>query len=82
MATLRSKSGKLFIDYRVNGKRKREFLKLDDTRENRKAAEISRKEIEFELATGIHKERLKRLDANTKTIEDGFKEFIKTKRSL
>jgi site-specific recombinase XerD len=66
----------------VNGKRKREFLKLDDTRENRKAAEISRKEIEFELATGIHKERLKRLDANTKTIEDGFKEFIKTKRSL
>ena len=82
MATVRSKNGKLFIDYRINGKRRREFLKLDDSRENRKAADIRRKEIEFELATGIHKERLKRLDANTKTIEEGFKEFIKTKRNL
>lgn len=31
MATIRSDKGKLFIDFRINGKRKREYLSLDDT---------------------------------------------------
>lgn len=82
MASVRSKKGKLFIDYRVNGLRKREFLKLNDTRDNRKAAEVRRKEIEFELATGIHQERIKRIDINSKMIEEGFKEFLLTKRGM
>lgn len=82
MASVRSKNGKLFIDYRVNGKRRREFLKIEDTRENRKIAELRRKEIDYELASGVHQERLKRVDNSSKLIEDGFKEFLITKRAM
>lgn len=82
MATVRTKNGKLFIDYRVNGKRYNEFLRLDDTRENRKIADIRRKEIEYEIVTGIHKERIKRVENNSKLLEEGFKEFLQTKRGM
>lgn len=82
MASVRSDRGKLFIDYRINGKRQREYLKLNDTRENRKIAELRRKEIEYGLASGIHKERLKRVENNNKLLEDGFKEFLLTKRGM
>lgn len=82
MASVRSDKGKLFIDYRINGKRQREYLKLNDTRENRKIAELRRKEIEYGLASGIHKERLKRVENNNKLLQDGFKEFLLTKRGM
>lgn len=82
MATVRSDKGKLFIDFRINGKRQREYLKLNDTRENRKIAELRRKEIEYGLASGIHKERIKRVENDHKLLEDGFNEFLKTKRGM
>ncbi|HSL90176.1 MAG TPA: tyrosine-type recombinase/integrase [Ignavibacteriaceae bacterium] len=82
MATIRVDKGKLFIDYRVNGKRQREYLGLDDTRENRKTAEIRKKEIEYKLATGISKEQIKRLESNNKLFQRGFEEFLQTKRNL
>lgn len=76
MATVREKNGKLFIDYRVNGKRRNEFLRLDDTRDNRKIAELRRKEIEYEIASGIHKERFRKVDQQNKLLKDGYDEFI------
>ncbi|MBS4036202.1 MAG: tyrosine-type recombinase/integrase [Ignavibacterium sp.] len=76
MATVRTKNGKLFIDYRVNGKRKREFLKLEDTRENRKKAEIVKKQIEYESSAGIFKERIGRVDRKHKLLQDAYQEFI------
>jgi len=82
MAAVRSDRGKLFIDFRVNGKRRREYLKLNDTRDNRKIAEVRRKEIEYGLASGIYKERLKRVENNNRLLEDGFKEFLLTKGSM
>lgn len=82
MASIQIWKGRLVIDYRIDGKRKREFLRLDDTRENRKIAEVRKKEIEFELASGIHKERLKRIDANHKFLKEGFDEFLRSKKGL
>lgn len=82
MATVRAKNGKLFIDYRVNGKRKREFLKLDDTRENRKIAEIRRKEIELDLASGLLGERVGRMQKRVMRLSNGLNEFLQTKSEL
>ena len=82
MASVRSKNGKLFIDYRINGIRYREFLKIDDNRDNRKIAEKRRKEIEYELSSGVFNERLKRLDSTGKLLEEGYKEFLLTKRAM
>lgn len=82
MATVRVKNGKLFIDYRVNGKRRREFLKIEDTRENRKIAEIRRKEIEFENATGILSERIRRTNKKGMTLSKGLAEFLQNKSEL
>lgn len=82
MASVRVKNGKLFIDYRVNGKRRREFLKIDDNRENRKIGEKRRKEIEYEISSGVYNERLKRIDNTGKLLEEGFKEFLLTKRGM
>ncbi|MFO7524371.1 MAG: tyrosine-type recombinase/integrase [Ignavibacteriaceae bacterium] len=82
MATVRSKSGKLFIDYRVNGKRKREFLKLNDTRENRKKAEIRRKEIELDIASGLLGERVGRMQKRVMKLSVGLNEFLEAKGEL
>lgn len=76
MASVRVKNGKLFIDYRVNGIRKNEFLRLDDNRENRKIAELRRKEIEYEIASGVYKERFRKKDINNKLLNDGYQEFL------
>lgn len=82
MATVRAKNGKLFIDYRVNGKRRNEFLRISDTRENRKIAEIRRREIEFELASGILGEKTLRTKKRNLTLSKGLKEFLETKSGL
>lgn len=82
MASIRSKDGKLYIDYRVNGKRKRVSTKLKDSRENRKKAEVLRKQIEYEVSTGLHAERLKRLDKKEMSLSRGLDEFLKSKEEL
>jgi hypothetical protein len=82
MATVRSKNGKLFIDYRINGKRKREFLKLEDNRENKKIAEIRRKEIELDLASGLLGERVGRMQKRVMRLSNGLTEFLETKEEL
>lgn len=82
MASIREKNGKLFIDYRVNGKRKRVSTKLKDSRENRKKAEVIRKQIEYEVSTGLHSERLKRLDKKEMSLSRGLDEFLKSKDDL
>lgn len=82
MASVRSKGGKLLIDYRVNGKRKRVSTKLKDSRENRKKAEVIRKQIEYEVSTGLHAERLKRLDKKEMSLIRGLDEFLKSKEDL
>ncbi|HCY76905.1 MAG TPA: hypothetical protein DHV28_13370 [Ignavibacteriales bacterium] len=82
MASIRLKGGKLFIDYRVNGKRKRVSTKLIDSRENRKKAEVLKKQIEYEVSTGLHVERLKRLDKKEMSLSRGIDEFLKSKDNL
>lgn len=82
MASIRSKGGKLLIDYRVNGKRKRVSTKLKDSRENRKKAEVIRKQIEYEVSTGLHAERLKRLDKKEMSLRRGLDEFLESKEEL
>ncbi|HMN49450.1 MAG TPA: tyrosine-type recombinase/integrase [Ignavibacteriaceae bacterium] len=82
MAAVRAKDNKLFIDYRVNGERRREFLKLADTRENRKIAEIRRKEIEFENATGLLSERIRRSNKKGMTLNKGLAEFLEGKSEI
>lgn len=82
MASVRSKNGMLFIDYRENGKRLRRALKLKDTRENRKSAEIVRKQLEYESASGVLGERYKRIDKKTITLSRGLEEFLKSKTEI
>lgn len=82
MATVRALNQILFIDYRVGGKRKRVSTRLKDTRENRKKAEIIRKQVEYEVSTGIYSERLKRLDKKEMSLIRGFDEFLKSKDYL
>ena len=82
MATVRALNNVLFIDYRVGGKRKRVSTKLKDSRENRKKAEVIRKQIEYEVSTGVYSERLKRLDKKEMSLSRGFDEFLKSKDDL
>lgn len=82
MATVRAFNNVLFIDYRVGGKRKRVSTKLKDSRENRKKAEVIRKQIEYEVSTGLYSERLKRLDKKEMSLSRGFDEFLKSKDDL
>jgi hypothetical protein len=82
MATVASRGNKLYIDYREGGKRKRKALKLDDTRDNRKKAEIIRKQIDYELSSGLFGERLRRLDKKSMTLSKGLEEFVENKTEL
>jgi integrase len=82
MATVRALNNVLFIDYRVGGKRKRVSTKLKDSRENRKKAEVIRKQIEYEVSIGLYSERLKRLDKKEMSLSRGFDEFLKSKDDL
>lgn len=82
MATVRALNNVLFIDYRVGGKRKRVSTKLKDSRENRKKAEVVRKQIEYEVSTGLYAERLKRLDKKEMSLIRGLDEFLKSKEDL
>ncbi len=49
MAAVRSKNGKLYIDFYYNGKRFKVYLKLKDNQQNRKFANLKLKELEKEL---------------------------------
>jgi integrase len=81
MAKIKNRSGWLYIDYYDNaGKRQRRTLHLKASRENLKKAEIEQKKIEFELATGIHKQVLKRDRVKNITLKEGFEEFKKFKK--
>lgn len=82
MATILVRYNKLYIDYREGGKRKRKALKLSDTRDNRKKAEVVRKQIEYELVSGVFSERLKRLDRKSITLRRGLEEFLGNKTEL
>ena len=50
--SVRSKSGKLFLDFRWRGRRCREFTGLDDTKENRQRAAAFLKVIQGQIALG------------------------------
>jgi integrase len=52
MANLRSNNGKLFLDFRFQGKRYREYTALEDTPENRKRLSKVRARIETEITAG------------------------------
>jgi integrase len=52
MAWLESNRGRLLIGFRYRGERCREYLDLDDNRDNRRVADRTLKEIEGELASG------------------------------
>ena len=52
MAWLESNRGRLLIGFRYHGERCREYLDLDDNRDNRRVAARTLKEIEGELASG------------------------------
>src|SRR5713226_8666320 len=52
MAWLESNRGRLLIGFRYRGERCREYLELDDNRDNRRIAARTLKEIEGELASG------------------------------
>jgi len=72
MAKLYTREGKLYIDYMVDGERKRKSTKLDDTKENRTIVErtIIPKLMQM-IATGeIHKKK-------PKTFEHYYRIFLK-----
>ena len=52
MAWLDSNRGRLLIGFQYRGERCREYLGLDDNRENRRTAARTLKEVEGELASG------------------------------
>jgi len=52
MAWLESNRGRLLLGFRYRGERCREYLDLDDNRENRRTAARTLKEVEGELASG------------------------------
>ena len=52
MAWLESNRGRLLVGFRFRGERCREYVGLDDNRENRRIAARVLKEIEGELAAG------------------------------
>ncbi len=81
MATIRTKRGFLYLDYHDEaGKRHRDALCLKDTRENRKIAELELKKITYELASGVYTEKLKRDKIKNITLQDGYDEYIATKK--
>jgi len=82
MASVRVRNKKLYIDYREGGKRKRIALGLLDSRDNRKKAELTKKQMEYELSAGIYKDRFQRNDISNKRLTDGFLEFKKAKSNL
>lgn len=82
MASIRELNGILYVDYRVNGKRKRISTRLKDNRENRKKAVILKKQIEYEVSTGLHSERLKRINKKEMILSRGLKEFLSTKENI
>src|SRR5690348_8327798 len=52
MARLESDHGRLLVSFQFNGVRCREYLGLDDNRDNRRAAKRTVNEIECELKSG------------------------------
>lgn len=58
MASVRSKWGKLFLDFRWRGRRCREFTGLSDTKDNRRRAEAFLKVIQGQIALGTFDYRM------------------------
>ena len=80
MAAVRVRKGKLYIDYYDGaGKRLRRALGLKNTRENRKEAETIKKQIEYEVASGVMNQRLKVSVKKSMTLSAGLKEFQNNK---
>src|SRR4051812_34991265 len=52
MASVRESRGRLFLDYRVEGKRQRTYVKLPDTAANRQLLKGIAKKVDSTLATG------------------------------
>lgn len=52
MATLSAFRGRLFVDFQYRGVRRREYLRLTDTPDNRRRAQALVKLIEGELGLG------------------------------
>jgi len=52
MASVRESRGRLFLDYRVDGKRQRTYVKLPDTPVNRRYLQGVTKKVDATLATG------------------------------
>jgi integrase len=52
MASVRESRGRLFLDYRVDGKRQRTYVKLPDTSANRQFLKGIAKKVDSTLATG------------------------------
>jgi integrase len=82
MATVRAFNGMYYVDYRVNGKRKRVSTRLKATRENKKKADILKKQIEYEVSTGLYAERLKRIDKKEMSLSRGLQEFLKANEDI
>ena len=82
MAAIRTINKHYHLDYYdESGRRHRVALGIKASKENYKLAVIELKKIEYELSAGIYLEKQKRDKAN-KNIEEGFDEFIKTKKSV
>lgn len=79
MATVYSRGSRLWIQYYLDGKRKREPLELDDTRENRALARKLKKQKEVEIDSGVYREKKRRIKNRGILLSEGFEEFLLTK---
>jgi len=52
MASIRESRGRLFLDYRLNGKRQRVYFKLADSPENRNRLKVVARQVETTLSAG------------------------------
>lgn len=83
MASIRTRNGKLFLDYYDSGgKRHRKALHLDKNRENLSKARVEKKKLEYELEAGIHIERKSRANREAMTLSKGLKEFLGLRKNL
>ena len=81
MATIRTKRGFLYLDYRDEaGKRHRDALRLKDTRANRRKAELEKKKVEYELAAGVYVEKIRRDQKRNITLQQGYDEYKALKK--
>lgn len=81
MATIRTIRNYYYLDfYDESGKRHRKSLGLKASKKNRKKALLEKKKIEYELEAGVYKERQKRIENRNKLLNQGFDEFITSRK--